>query len=322
MVINHLLLPNLNINNEKAVPEVYKRILEGYLDYLNTALEYESIAMSEVVAGVISELILYNEIKHDWFLIIKDLLEYDELPISYSKNYGEKLYGFNSQWLQHTVHATYNHSFIMNLLNKSQFDYSSIILDLVQPDGYIYNKKVSATNPRTRMKSELLMSLAMGLSLIDSSRIPEQCIVKIKTFDKTEFVTAEYFKLFCLKLLKIDNLETYCNYNDILLERCFTGTGYADFNVQDKVDDYMGTLKRTARDKSVASPLITVYAGEIAEVLGSSTLDLYNSNKEKYIQHLSLNPLDITAYKMRDLNADFGESITPFEIFSTIILNN
>lgn len=322
MKINHILLPNLELDEKFQLPQEYEVFLKEYLENLYSGIDSGTIAMSEAVNGIITELLLYKELKVDWYEIVSDLLEYNKIPIAYSENFGKRLLRFDSQWLQTDVHCIYNHRFIMKLLNKSILDYENLILQLVQPNGYIYNPKVSITDPQTRMKSELLMSLAMGFEILENEKIPEISKKIISNFEHTNYIAAEYFKMCALKIINKDINDQTILANDNLLQKCNTGNGYADFDVKDKIDDYMGTTKRISRDKMVGSPLITNYALEISKKLTSKSQEVFNNSLIEYSNHLRVNPLDILAFKMRDLEADFGESITPFEVFSAFLIIN
>ncbi|WCH47014.1 hypothetical protein [Lysinibacillus sp. OF-1] len=322
MKINHVLLPNLELDEKFQLPKEYKVFLNKYLENLYFEIASDSIAMSEAVNGIIAELLLYKELRVDWYEIVNELLEYNETPIAYSENYGKKLFGFDSQWLQTDVHCIYNHRFIMQLLKKPMLDYEHLILQLVQPNGYIYNPTVSITNPKTRMKSELFMSLAMGFEIVGTGKIPEISRKIISNLEHTNYIAAEYFKIRALKIINKDINQYIILANENLLQKCNTGNGYADFDVKDKIDDYMGTTKRISRDKMVGSPLITNYASELSKKLTSESQEAFNESLIEYSNHLRVNPLDILAFKMRDLEADFGESITPFEVFSAYVIIN
>ena len=52
-----------------------------------------------------------------------------------------------------------------------------------------------------------------------------------------------------LQMLSATNLAPY-SLGEII-DPCETEEGYCDFSVDSKVDDYMGTAKRTSRDKPI-----------------------------------------------------------------------
>jgi len=98
--------------------------------------------------------------------------------------------------------------------------------------------------------------------------------------------------------------------------------GFCDFNVADKVDDYMGTKKRVQRDKMVVSPLSTLYACALSRYASVECASDTASSAERYVNVLATNPHAIPAFKIRDLDIDFGPGLTVCEIIAAAILSN
>ena len=187
-----------------------------------------------------------------------------------------------------------------------------------QKDGWFYNPNVSPTNERTRMKSELLYSLLMGTELlIDSGEIDKyskKILAKLSRFPPTIFISAECFRFKILDLL--DSTQFIPNDSKNVLSFCKTKKGFCDFSLELKQDDYMGTKKRSQWDISVPSAISTVQALYIAKKFDKDTYEAVLANAIDFARHLTHNPYDIPAFKIREIKINFGLDITPFELIA------
>lgn len=230
------------------------------------------------------------------------------------------MFQFDGQWKQTPIYAIYTHWWIKRLFgvedDKLRY-YSNLIEQLIQSNGWIYNPDVSETQVRTRMKSELLMSLAMGIEILSYSKKLENYsdlfLATISSYPFTGYVSAEYFRMSALE--KLGKTVAISKEIEYLLQYCQAGEGFCDFSVTSKVDDYMGTLKRVNRDKAIHSPLISMYANYISNI-NDKTKEMVNSKLINFGQYLIEKPMDIPAFRMRDIEVPFGSDITPLEIVS------
>ncbi len=317
----HIFLSRVKLDALQLLPE-YKDWLLAWLSAAEEYIEGGDVASSMCAQGVMSEFALYGSPKTDWLSIMNEYLSDKEgKPIAYSEKYGKHLYRF-ANWLQSDVHAIYIRWWIDQVCT-SPFDqpdipYGNLIEELIQPNGWIYNPAVSPTNIATRMKSEYMMSMAMGLEILDTFGLinerKEFFEAVLSSANKTDFLSAEYFRLQALQT--IDSLDLAPTHLQQVITACELERGYCDFAVALKRDDYMGTVKRTSRDVAVYSPLSSLQAYTIASILGD---DVKAHVFEKLVslgEHLQSNPLDIPAFKIRDLDIPFGSDITPLEIIA------
>lgn len=314
-MIDYVFAPGVQTAPQRLHPELADW-LSHWLDRVAEDVEKREIAASTCVAGLIAENWLHGHRRTDWLGAMKELLEFEGMPIAYSEEYGRRLYQFN-QWRQTTVHAVHSRWWIERSLGEEYEPAGELIETFVQPSGFVYNPQVSETGVRTRMRSELLMSLAMGSEILVHSGRRKALAALTSAAVKlpaTPYIGAEYFRLRALetlgnpKLMVGNVLET--------VRRCRAPPGFADFCVEDKVDDYMGTAKRVGRDHSAFSPISSLQALFLARsVTGEDQHELLAWSKE-ISTHLSRDPLGIPSLKMRDLEAPFGEGATVYEVLS------
>ena len=84
----------------------------------------------------------------------------------------------------------------------------------------------------------------------------------------------------------------------------------------------MGTAKRTARDQALESPISTLHTLYLAKSLSSELEENVIAVAKDYGRSLHDNPLDIPAFRMRDLEALFGPGVTPLELMAASSLVN
>ena len=188
-------------------------------------------------------------------------------------------------------------------------------------DGFTI-RNVSVTRQRNRMKSEYMMSMAMGCEILASagrlSEYTQPFQATLSSFPVTDFLSAEYFRLKALSLLQSPELAPV-GLND-LLSTCKTTPGFSEFAIESKVDDYMGTAKRTGRDKPVSSPLVGLYARAIAEFCPNDLKENVIIWLKAYSGHLKGEPFDIQAFRIRDEDIPFGTDLSPLEIIAASFL--
>lgn len=301
---------------------------EWLLSWLSTAeieIEDGDVSASLCLQGILSELAIYGTPKTDWIGVVSAYLTDDNgIPLAYSEQYGKRLYRFNF-WLQSPVHAVHCLWFIEQVCRPTSLEtqrYADRIIERIQPSGWIYNPEVSRTRQRNRMKSEYMMSMAMGCEILASVghllEYPQRFQATLSAAPLTNFLSAEYFRLRTLSLLQ--SLELAPVGVDRVLSACKTAHGFSEFAVQSKVDDYMGTAKRTARDKSVPSPLVGLYANAIAGFCQNDVKTDVRTWLKAYSQHLQKEPFDIQAFKIRDEDISFGTNLSSLEIIATSFL--
>jgi len=320
----HLFLPGGNLRKINLVPE-HKKWLCSWLENIEINIENDIIASSECLQGAIVELAIHGKTKHDWVGIMEEYLsDGNGNPIAYSENYGRKLCSFN-QWLQTTVHSIHTRWWIERELNEdliSTRQYSSLLENFIQPNGWVYNPDVSCTGLRTRIQSEVMMSMAMSAEIfnfyncLDDKKGKIEATISSKPL--TKYLCTEFFRLKILDILGVTELAP--KGLEGLIKSCEAGMAYCDFNVSGKVDDYMGTAKRTTRDKSIQSPLISLHARFVSEFCDEETRKQVEQRLTDYGKHLEQYSFDIPAFKMRDIDIPFGSDITPIEIIAASVL--
>lgn len=317
----HIFLPGVELRGIQLLPE-YRDWLSMWLNEVESDIQNTNVSSSLCVQGAMSEIALYGSPQTDWLGIMDAYLtDKDGKPIAYSERYGKRLYQF-AQWLQSEVHAIHARWWLEQVCSSpfvaSVISYGKLIQDLVQPDGWIYNPKVSPTQIKTRMKSEYLMSMAMGLQILQAFNLieerQERFEATLSSVPLTGYLSAEYFRLRSLETLQ--SLELAPVNLHMVLEQCEVGEGYCDFSMAKKVDDYMGTAKRSSRDVAVHSPLSSLHAYAIASVIGGKLQETVHKRLANFGKYLLYHPLDIPAFKIRDLDIPFGSDTTPLEILA------
>jgi hypothetical protein len=130
----------------------------------------------------------------------------------------------------------------------------------------------------------------------------------------TGYLSAEYFRLFALRLLDVPELAP-ANL-PAALTACETGAGYCDFDVKAKIDDYMGTAKRTGRDIPVHSALSTLHALALSSACNGDIQAHVKKRVQDFGRHINSEPMDIQPFRMREIDISFGTGLSPLEIIS------
>ena len=323
-MVGHILLPHVKLKEIQLV-QAHQEWLVRWLSSVENEIENGDVSASLCLQGILSELAIYGTPKTDWLGVMEEYLtDHDGTPLAYSERYGERLYRFNF-WFQSPVHAVHCRWFIEQVcqpLSKRMPKYADLIVSLIQPNGWIYNPKVSATRHRNRMKSEYMMSMAMGCEILASvnrlSDCAEQFQATLSSVLLTDFLSAEYFRLKALSILQTLELAPVGLAG--LLSECKIELGFSEFAISSKVDDYMGTAKRTARDKPISSPLTGLYTKTIAKSCPDEVKESVILWLKAYGAHLKREPFDIQAFRIRDEDISFGTDLSPLEIIAASFL--
>lgn len=314
---SHLLLPLIKLEDIEIITE-YKEWLDTWVGNLEDEIENGNVASSWCLQGLINEIVLNGRPQTDWLGIMDEHLMNQDVPLAYSEGFGNKLYKFN-QWHQTPVHAVHTRWWIENVIDSSKVNrhYGNIIENFIQSNGQIYNPKVSETGLRTRMKAEFMMSLAMGTEILESYGLLNR--ERKKVFEgilcsepRTMYLSAEYFR--CSALFNLTS-SVHLELGPVI-SNCEAGKGYCDFSMDLKVDDYMGTAKRSQRDVAVHSPLMSLYAYYLSNCSASINSDDVIERLRTFGGYLKDNPFDIPAFKIRDLDIPFGTDVTPLEVIA------
>lgn len=323
-MIEHIFLPRVKLR-EMQLAQSHQEWLLKWLSATESEIENGDISVSHCLQGILSEMAVYGAPKTDWLGVIEEyLMDEDGIPTAYSEQYGKRLYRFNF-WLQSPIHAIHCIWFIEQVClsaSKEIQKYAEFIVKSIQPNGWIYNPSVSVTRQQNRMKSEYMMSMAMGCEILASvgrlSEYTQRFQATLSSFPVTDFLSAEYFRLKALILLQSPELAP--TGLDELLSVCKTAQGFSEFAIESKVDDYMGTAKRTARDKPIPSPLVGLYASTVASLCSNDMKTDVRNWLKAYGKHLQKEQFDIQAFKIRDEDISFGTDLSPLEIIAASFL--
>ena len=282
-------------------------------------------AASVCQQATLIDLVLDGRPTHDWISVMEDLLTVGNRPLAYSAGYGNRLYKFAGQFLQSTVHSTHTRWWIERLSRPEAVDhakFADLILAKKGADGLLYDADVSPTILRHRMKAELSMSAVMGAEILsEAGKLTDALRTELATslcdprkVPPLGYMTSEQFRLAALRILGRE--EQFPVGIGAHIEACEVGLdrGWGDFSMASKVDAYMGTAKRTSRDKPIHSPLVACHVAILSAKVDDPTkraaiLDRLTT----YARSLAENPLDIPAFQMRDVPIPFGADLTPIE---------
>jgi len=324
---SHIFIPGLSLLSVKLVPSHLLYLNEWHEEAVQKA-DNGDVSTSICLQGAFIELALSGHLTHDWMGILDEYLTDDEsAPIAYSEKYGQRLYGFRDQAKQSTILSIHTRWWIENIQKGTpsvEHDkYAALLMPRKLMNGLIYDHDVSETIIRHRMKTELTMSLAYSLEIIGAAdRLNDELktqviasLVDSKKCPPTGYMSTEYFRLQALRIL--DAVDHFPIGIEESIDACATDleVGYCDFSMADKRDAYMGTVKRTARDKPIHSPLTACHVRALTEVISEDlTRDRINKRLDEYSRHMEKQPMDIPAFQMRDVPIPFGTDRTPIEV--------
>lgn len=323
-MVAHPILPGVILEAGFSHP-AFEGYLRAWRERAIVDADAGRAAASVCQQATLIDLVLDGRINHDWLSVMEDLLTDGDRPLAYSVGYGERLYKFAGQFLQSTVHSTHTRWWVETLSNPAAVDhgkFAGLILAKKGPDGLLYDADVSPTILRHRMKAELSMSAAMGAeilsvagSLTDALRTElATSLCDPRKVPPLGYMTSEQFRLAALRILGREEqfpvgIGEHIKACEVGLDR-----GWGDFSIASKVDAYMGTAKRTSRDKQIHSPLVACHVGVLlAKVDDPSHRAAIMNRLTVYARSLAENPLDIPAFQMRDVPIPFGADLTPIE---------
>ncbi|MGF9760542.1 hypothetical protein AAII07_35675 [Microvirga sp. 0TCS3.31] len=321
----HLVLPEVALQ-KGALQPMYVPYLREWRETAIQRADQGDTAASVCHQGALVDLVLHGEVRHPWHEIMDEFLTADGKPLAYSKEFGTRLYKFDAQYRQTTIHAIHTRWWLEQIVKPTTVDhakFAAMIMSKRQSDGLIYDADVSPTTLRHRMKSELMLSSAMSCEILCRAgllvgSLPLELatnIVDPRKCPPLGYMSAEYFRLYALRLLGYLNLFPTGIADHIDLCATDLEVGWGDFAMQSKVDAYMGTAKRTRRDKPIHSPLIACYVAYLADTLADAEAQVALRVKvSSYARHLTNFPNDIPAFQMRDVPISFGAGITPIEM--------
>lgn len=330
--MNHIFLHDIPMR-KGGIHSAYERYLLDWREEAIRHAEDGDVAASVCNQAALVDLILYEEVRHDWLGIMDSFLMDEGKPLAYSEAFGKRLHKYANQYYQSSIHAIYTRWWIEHLFNSAVDNdrYADLILAKKQSDGLIYDRDISETIFRHRMKSEITLSMAMSVDILRAAgRLAEHnsielatCIVNPLKCPTLGYMSMEYFRLKALQILGFENLFPVGVEQHI--EACseHLSFGWCDFAINKKVDAYMGTAKRTQRDKPIHSPLIAYYVFVLLRQIQDSTLRMkYFQRLIDYARYLNANPMDIPSFQMRDIPLRFGADITPIEVICSSFLIN
>lgn len=320
----HPILPGVILERGFSHPA-----FEGYLrEWRERAIvdaDAGRAAASVCQQATMIDLVLDGRPTHDWISVMEDLLTDGNRPLAYSVGYGERLYKFAGQFLQSTVHSIHTRWWVEMLARPATIDhtkFADLILAKKGVDGLLYDADVSPTILRHRMKAELSMSAVMGAEILSvAGRLTDIVRTELATslcdprkVPPLGYMTSEQFRLAALRILGREEqfpvgIGEHIKACEVGLDR-----GWGDFSIASKVDAYMGTAKRTSRDKQIHSPLVACHVGVLSTKVDDPTHRAAIMNRLTiYARSLADNPLDIPAFQMRDVPIPFGADLTPIE---------
>jgi hypothetical protein len=320
----HPMLPGVVLELGFVQPAYEQYLAEWRETAINDA-EHGVAAASICHQATLIDLVLEGSLRHDWLSVMADLLTHEGRPIAYSVDYGKRLYKFEGQYLQSTVHSIHTRWWIECLTHPRSVEHDSFarrIMVKKAPDGLIYDSDVSPTTLRHRMKAELSMSAVMAAEILLKANLLTEALcdeLSASLCDPRKvpplgYMTSEQFRLAALRILGREEQFPVGIVEHI--EACAEGLdrGWGDFSMKSKVDAYMGTAKRTARDKAIHSPLVACHVAILAEkVNDGARRAMIIERLSSYARTLAANPMDIPAFQMRDIAIPFGADLTPIE---------
>lgn len=324
---HHLLLPDVPLDTSSCLPP-YVEYLKTWREHVVSRADDGEVASSGCLQAAIIDLVLAGEIKHDWLGVMDEHLTDDGKPLAYSEKYGARLYGFNSQYRQTTIHAIHARWWLETVLSPKEVDharFAEMVLAKQQTDGLIYDADVSETVLRHRMKSELTLSAAMAVEILrNADALDDKGALALATnladpkkCPPLGYMGMEYFRLQALQQLRHESL--FPDSIEEAIAACEVGlpVGWCDFSIVSKVDAYMGTAKRTSRDKPIHAPLTALHVRALMErVSDGEKKTKIHDRLIAYATHLQKEPTDVPAFQMRDVPIPFGADKTPLELVS------
>lgn len=322
----HIFLPGIRLRQLPLLPEHDSYLREWHATALEDA-EHDDICASICLQAAFIELTRDGRVTTDWLGLFDECLTGPSgWPIAYSEKYGARLHGFANQTVQSTIVAVHTRWWLEVLRAQSGVDherYGRWLLEHKRKNGLLYDYDISETTLRHRMRTELAMSMAYGLeilhrgSLIDGALRDDllASLTDARRCGPSRYMSAEYFRLQALRMLNA--VHHFPVAIEGAIDACAKdlNVGFADFAMADKADSYMGTAKRTERDKPIHSPLSACHvAALLTTVAAPDAKTRIQTRVADYCAHLQARPLDIPSFQMRDVPIPFGVGKTPIEV--------
>lgn len=322
----HIFLPGIRLRPIPLVPEHEKYLREWRAATLTCADDNDTCA-SMVLQAAFIELSTDGRLTTDWLGVFDACLTgANGRPVAYSPKFAARLYGFGHQAVQSTIAAAHTRWWLEDLRDAPTVDhgrYGQWLLEQKYRDGLLYDYDVSETTLRHRMRTELTMSLAYALEILLSAGLVDGALrdgllaslTDARRVPPSRYMSTEYFRRRALESLgaishfPVGELDA--------IEACATdlAVGFGDFAMTDKRDSYMGTAKRTGRDKPIHSPLSACHVTALLPfVQNAEAKARIDARLAAYSEHLRTYPLDIPAFQMRDVHVPFGSDKTPIEV--------
>lgn len=321
----HPILPGVDLCTGRSHP-AYEHYLRRWREKAIDDADDGRAAASVCHQATLIDLLLDGRPTYDWVSVMEDLLT-DEggRPLAYSTSFGDLLYKFKNQYVQSTIHSIHTRWWIEKLAVPEKVDHAKFagwILAKKGPNGLIIDADVSPTVLRHRMKAEISMSAAMGAEILcEAGRLTDELRSELATslcdprkVPPLGYMISEQLRLAALRTL--GHQEQFPTGIGEHIKACEVGLdhGWGDFPMASKVDAYMGTAKRTSRDKPIHSPLVACHvAALLVKVDDPTHRNALIDRLAIYSRYLAENPLDIPAFQMRDIPIPFGADLTPIE---------
>lgn len=320
---------------QRSVPVEIGHYLQQWREVVLTDAMDGDVAMSECLQGILIDVTLDGRVSADWLGIVDECLLTDEgAPLAYSSLYAERACGFAAQALQSTI-AAISARYVIECLTKgeSQIDfanYARLLRPKLDPATYLFlDTDISPTTLRHRMKSEITLSCAQSVALLDKAQALTEAerhniasaIADPRKCPPTQYVSAEYYRYIALQVLGAPSLMP--GSIGSALVACTEGidVGFSDYPLSSKHDAYMGTAHRTGRDHAIHSPLTALQVrGLLPLVEDVEQATEITQRLQQYRHHIIEHPTDIPSFRMRDISAPFGVGITPLEAIGTAVL--
>ena len=189
-MINHIFIPEVQIGKGNYFPQ-YEQYLMDWRSNAICMAEDGKVSASICHQAILIDILLEGKVTHDWVGIMDEYLTEKGYPLAYSENYSKLLHKFTAQYKQSTIHSIHTKWWAACVTNASEVDhaaYASMILAKRQSDGLFYDKDVSETILRHRMKTELTMSTAMFrlASCCDSGKTNPETPAAIREIEETD----------------------------------------------------------------------------------------------------------------------------------------
>ncbi len=321
----HIFLPGMRLRPIPLTPEQQNYLREWRTAALSCA-DDDDVCASMCLQAAFIELSTDDRLTTDWLGIFDACLtDANGCPIAYSAKYATRVYGFGNQAVQSTIVAAHTRWWLESLRAAAvdHARYGQWLLRQKYRDGLIYDYDVSETILRHRMRTELTMSLAYALEILRTAGLVDAALrhdvlaslADVRRYPPSRYMSAEYFRRRALE--ELGAINHFPVGVEDAIEACATGlaVGFGDFAMADKRDSYMGTAKRTGRDKPIHSPLSACHVIALLPfVQDAKAKARIEARLAAYTEHLRAHPLDIPAFQMRDVHVPFGADKTPIEV--------